>query len=100
MSTLTIMLVIGVILLIGLNALASLLPRKPKVQVTFIPPSAIPVNNPELPARNEGALAAINTKIAQLFSRVEELELRMQSMESPSVSEEWIETVPTRKRKK
>lgn len=100
MSTLTIALVVGVLLLVGLNVLASILPRKQKVQVTFIPPSAVPVNNPELPVRNEGALAAINTKIAQLFSRVEDLELRMQSMESPAVSEEWIETVPVRKRKK
>ncbi len=100
MSTLTIILTVGVVLLVGLNLLASILPRKQKVQVTFIPPSAVPVNSPEMPARNEGALAAINTKIAQLFSRVEELELRMQSMESPSMNEsEWIETVPVRKRK-
>lgn len=100
MSTLTIVLAVGVVILIGLNVLASLLPRRQKVQVTFIPPSAVPMNTPEMPARNEGAIAAINMKIAQLFSRVEELEIRMQSMESPSVSEEWIETVPARKRKK
>jgi hypothetical protein len=100
MSPLTILLVIGVIILVGLNVLASLFPRKQKVQVTFIPPSSVPVNTLESSSRNESALAAINVKIAQLFSRVEDLELRMQNVESPSANEsEWIETVPVRKRK-
>jgi hypothetical protein len=100
MDTLTLFLVSGVVILIGLNILVSFLPRKQKVQVTFIPPSSNPVSTNEMVPRNDGALAAINTKISQLFSRVEELELRMQNIESPSpIESEWIETVPLRKRK-
>lgn len=101
MAELTIILVVGVILLIGLNYLVSILPKKKQVQVTFIPPAAAPVASSDFSSRIDAQIQSVNVKIMQLFSRVEELEKRMQDMENPSAQNaDWIETVPVRNKKR
>lgn len=106
------LLLVGLLIFLGLaNAGLSLLPRKRKsgnVSVTFIPPSAAPSASSD--GKLDAHISSTNQKISQLFSRMEKLERDVQSLfeksraadDSTSVPADatWIETVPTRKRRK
>lgn len=101
MSVLTPFLVAGALLLFGLNVLVSFFPRKEKINVSFIPPSPLPSSFPDGVSGNEGPFRAINTKLKQLFSRLEELEWRVQGLERGSKAETKVAvSVPVRRKRK
>lgn len=110
MVSATLILVGIVVLLLILNFVISLFPKKnAQVKVAFIPPS-----NPS-PSYEEGRasmglaeqlnshIQATNVKITQLFSRMEGIERRVFDLEqslAPAKEESWIETVPVRNKNK
>lgn len=107
MVSATLILIGTVVVLLLLNFFVSRVPKKDQqVKVAFIPPS-----NPS-PSNENGTdfmgqlnahVHATNVKITQLFSRMEDIEKRVFSLEkslSPAKEETWIESVPVRNKKK
>ena len=101
-----------VVLLLVLNFLVSLFPkRNVQVKVAFIPPSNPTSYSDDLTpsmglaGQLSAHIHATNTKITQLFSRMEEVETRIVELErslpsSPTKEEVWVESVSVANKKK
>lgn len=109
MVSATIILIGVVVLLLLLNFAISRVPkRNQQVKVSFIPPSNPPSSDETMPpvdfmGQLNAHVQATNVKITQLFSRMEDIEKRVFSIEkslAPAKEETWIETVPVRAKKK
>ena len=104
----TVWLVAAALALFLANLIVSRWPPKKSVNgvtVAFIPPLA--QGNVSSDPKLDAHARASNTKIAQLFGRIENLEKRVQALElsfprkTPGESKEkWLETVPLRKPRK
>ncbi|MFH0970835.1 MAG: hypothetical protein V1776_05265 [Candidatus Diapherotrites archaeon] len=96
------------IFLLLLNALVHFFPKKKnQVRVAFIPPTispplpSIPNENDSIFSSRETPITPIQVKITQLFSRLEDVEKRVQELErSFHSNKNWLESIPVRNARK
>lgn len=101
MADLTFWLGITVVVLIVANAAISLIPKKGRAAVLFIPPNPTlsPSIGTDVESKLEAHILSTKHKLEGLFSRVESLEKRVSSLadeRSPASDKTWLETVPVR----